>query len=44
MSKYLRRNREELKNKIYNKLNLSHEVEEERDSSTPVLQLDKALR
>ena len=44
MSKYLRRNREELKNRIYGKLNLSQDMEEERESSTPALQLDKALR
>jgi len=42
MNKFLKRNREDLKDKIYSKLALSHE-EEERDS-TPALQLDRALR
>jgi hypothetical protein len=44
MSKFLKRDRQDLKNKIYSKLALSQTEEEERESSTPALQLDKALR
>ncbi len=45
MTKYLRKNRKDLKAKIYSKLSLPQEDAEDVGESTPAqLQLDRALR
>jgi hypothetical protein len=43
MSNFLRRNREDLRSKVYAKLGLNADTKEDREYA-PALQLDRALR